>query len=274
MARAAKHDLLVLSDGDMRVTPDYIHAMVAPFAAPKVGATTALYSGTGRGGLPSQLGAMYINDWFYPSSLIAVTFGELTYCFGATIAVRRKVLDEIGGFAALADYIADDHMLGRFVHEAGYTVALAPYVIENIVHERSLRTLFLQEVRWARTIRSLRPVGYTCSAITELLAISIVAGAAVFAASGSWVLAGLPVSTALAARYLLHRVVWDSQPNGGTYAPWLIPLRDLFGLTVRLASYLGSTVHWRGQVLNIGRRSISRAEPRPAVSSDGGPYGM
>jgi len=95
MMPAAKHDLLVISDSDMRVQPHYIRAIVAPFRSADVGATTCLYSGSARGGTVSEVGAMFINDWFFPSSLIALSFGELKFCFGATMAIRRDVLTQI-----------------------------------------------------------------------------------------------------------------------------------------------------------------------------------
>ena len=267
MMAAAKHDILIVSDSDMRVAPDYIARMVAPFAAPEVGTTTALYAGSARGGLASKLGALYINDWFFPSSLLAVALGELKYCFGATIAIRRPVLDAIGGFAALADYIADDYVLGRLTIEKGWKIALAPYVIENIVHEPNLTALFRHELRWARTIRSVQPAGYAASAITELFALSLLSGAAASGATESLALGALPPALALVLRVALHRSVWVSQARRTTYNPWLIPLRDLLTPAVRIASYFGTTVHWREQVLTIQQGSVSHEPTRSAARS-------
>jgi ceramide glucosyltransferase len=266
MMAAAKHDILIMSDSDMRVSPDYIAAMVAPFAEPEVGATTCLYTGTPRGGLLSRLGAMYINDWFFPSSLIAVTLGRLTYCFGASIAFRRRVLDQIGGFAALADYIADDYMLGRLAHEAGHEIALAPYVIENVMLETSAAKLIRHEMRWARTIRSVQPIGYALSAVTETFAISLLASLAVYLATASGLLAAAPPAAALALRWAVHHAVWVSQSHAGAYNPWLIPVRDLLTPAIRIASYFGATVHWREQILTVGHKSISREPLRPTAS--------
>jgi ceramide glucosyltransferase len=267
MMAAAKHDMLIMSDSDMRVTPGYVHAMVAPFTDPAVGAASCLYTGTARSGLLTRLGAMYINDWFFPSSVIAVTLGRLTFCFGASIAFRRSVLDQIGGFAALANYIADDHMLGRLAHEAGHKVALAPYVIENVVHEESLAHLVRHEMRWARTIRSVQPLGYALAAITETFAISLLAGLAIYATTDSALLALAPAVLALVLRWALHHAVWVSQSGDGAYNPWLIPVRDLLTPAIRIASYFGATVHWREQILTVGHKSISQEPLRPTVSS-------
>ncbi len=90
-------------------------------------------------------------------------FGKLTFCFGATMAVRRTVLNKFGGFPALADFLADDYMLGKFVVEQGYDVALVPYIVENVILEENLKGVFFHEIRWARTIRSVQPGGYAAS---------------------------------------------------------------------------------------------------------------
>jgi ceramide glucosyltransferase len=258
MLRAARHDILVISDSDMRVRPDYLRRVAGPFAFGRVGAATCLYAGSPRGGAISRLGAMFINDWFLPSSLIPLMAGELAFCFGATMAVRRKVLERFGGFEAFADHIADDYMLGHLTVQAGYKIALAPYVVENVVHDPDLRSLFLHELRWARTIRLVQPTGYALSAITELTPLSLLAGGLAWAAGYGAALAVAPVLVALALRFVLHSV----SARGfalGAWAPWLIPVRDLFSLTVRVAGYFGRTVHWRRQVLVLPQSTAETA---------------
>lgn len=262
MMAAAKHNLLVISDSDMRVAPHYIDALVAPFRRTEVGATTCLYSGTARRGFASKLGAMFINDWFFPSSLIPLSFGDIDFCFGATMAIRRNVLDSFGGFPALADYIADDYMLGQMTHRAGHKIAVAPYIIENVIEENSLKSLFFHEIRWARTIRSVQPVGYAFSFVTDLVPLSVLAGWALWEATDSLGFFALPLAIALILRYALHHIVAVTQPSGGTFAPWLIFVRDFFTLAVRLSSFFGSTVRWRAQTMVLERDSVSHNAPR------------
>ena len=262
MMAAAKHDLLVISDSDMRVEPYYIDALVAPFRRPEVGATTCLYSGTARRDLASKLGAMFINDWFFPSSLIPLSFGEPDFCFGATMAIRRNVLEPFGGFPALANYIADDYMLGQMTHKAGHKIAVAPYIIENVIEENSLKSLFFHEIRWARTIRSVQPVGYAFSFVTDLVPLSVLAGWALWEATDFLGFFALPLAIALILRYALHHIVAVTQPSGGTYAPWLIIVRDFFTFAVRLCSFFGSTVRWRAQTMVLERDSVSHNAPR------------
>ena len=247
----AKHDILVIADSDMRVERDYLQIVAATFDDPCVSAATCLYSGSARGGLPSTLGAMFINDWFFPSALIPALRDKLTYCFGATMAARRGAIENIGGFGALANILADDYMLGNFVHRQGQKVALAPYLVRNIVHEPSMRALFLHEVRWARTIKNVKPLSYALSTITEGLFLSVAAAVLLsFGGVSGWLIT-LPIIIVALLRLALHLGVCETIKGQGERTPWLIPLRDLLSLGVRISSYFGTTVHWREQVLTV-----------------------
>ena len=251
MMAVAKYDVIAISDSDMRVGRDYLKTIVQPFKDDTVGAVTCLYSGRPINGLPSKLGATYINDWFLPSALIPATFGSLTYCFGATMAVRRKMFLGLGGFGALADFLADDYMLGHLVSDAGHKIVLAPYVVENVISETSLKSLFSHELRWARTIKSVQPFGYALSFITELLPLSVLTMVPIYLATGSALLAGAVVGGAFAMRIALHYAVSVTVPGGGPFAPWLIPLRDLLTASVRITSYFGTKVLWRESAFEI-----------------------
>ena len=112
MMSLARHDVLVLSDSDIRVNRDYLHKVVGPLLDPEVGVVTCPYRGRPRGGFWSQLGALFINDWFIPSVRVAAMAGSRSFAFGATIAIRREVLARIGGFRAIANELADDYRLG------------------------------------------------------------------------------------------------------------------------------------------------------------------
>ena len=258
MLHHAKHDILVVADSDMRVERDYLQIVAATFDDPCVSAATCLYSGSARGGLPSTLGAMFINDWFFPSALIPALRDKLTYCFGATMAARRGAIENIGGFGALANILADDYMLGNFVHRQGQKVALAPYLVRNIVHEPSMRALFLHEVRWARTIKNVKPLSYALSTITEGLFLSVAAAVLLsFGGVSGWLIA-LPIIIVALLRLALHLGVSETIKGQGERTPWLIPLRDLLSLSVRISSYFGTTVHWREQVLTVRANSTLR----------------
>ena len=196
----AKHDVLIISDSDMRVEPDYIERVVAAFDSNRVGLVTCLYKGTPAAGLASQLGAMFINQWFTPSALIPALFGKMKHCFGATMAVRRDVLDEVGGLDAIAGNLADDYTLGRLVREAGYEIRLANVVVENTVEEASLKTLVLHELRWARTIRAVEPAGFLSTFLTDTIPLAMILACSTFFAGYGWTWATVPLALAFLFR--------------------------------------------------------------------------
>jgi len=242
MRREMHGEIIVISDSDMRVTPDYLNAVVAPFEDERVGAVKCLYRGTPSAfcPLPSALGAMGINENFFPSALVAESMQPLKFCFGATMAVRSGVLDEIGGFDALANQLADDYMLGKLVSDRGYRVVLSDYVVDAIVHEPSLRELFAHELRWARTIRSVRPWSYASIILTMPLLWSLFLG---------WP----AIAIAFALRALLQAVC------PGRFAPWLIPLRDILTLSVYGTAHLGRSVRWRNNNYEVSQGGALRA---------------
>ncbi len=238
----AKHMLLAISDADMRVRPGYLRALAAEFDDERVGAVTALYSGSPRGGVASVLGAMHINDQFAPSVLVAATLGPMQFTFGSTMAVRRDVLDSIGGVDALAAHLADDYMLGALVYRVGRRVALSPFVVDNIVFERDLAALWHHELRWARTIRVQRPLGYAGSVVTYPLPFALV-----LLFVPGYTLAGAVLTTlALSLRLVLHREMQRLFADPAPRSAMLVPLRDILGLAVWAGSYFGRGVRWRG----------------------------
>jgi ceramide glucosyltransferase len=248
MHPSARHGILVVADSDMRVGRDYLRAVVVPFADPGVGAATCLYAGNPAPGLASRLGALYINDWFLPSVLVALAIQDLRFCFGATMAVRREVLESIGGFEALAPYLADDYMLGEMVSRRGHAVRLAPYVVENVVFEPGIRSLLAHELRWARTIRACRPAGY---AVSFLGSGAITTSVLFFLFSGGGPAGVALVSAAAALRTALHYMVRAVVPVPVPAAPWLLPVRDLLCLGVWGASFLGRSVSWKESRLSV-----------------------
>ena len=237
----AKHELLVIADSDIRVDARYLRNIAASFGDPAVGAATCVYGGVPGANVASQLGAMFVNDQFAPSVLVAAALEPLTYCFGATMAVRADVLERIGGLRVLGDRLGDDYVLGNLVARAGYRVALCPNVVHTSVHERDWKALWLHELRWARTIRAQRPAGYAGSVLTYPLAFAVLF--ALTAGSPAW--GALAIGAALAARMLLHAEARK------TFAPqvrdtiWLLPVRDALSFGVWCAGLSGQRVAWK-----------------------------
>lgn len=246
MMRAASHDILVLADSDMRVGRNYLRAVTTPLGDPRIGAVTCLYKGASTGGIWSDLGALQINFGFLPNALMADGLGTGGGCFGATIALRRAILDRIGGFAPFRNELADDYRLGEAVRDRGLCVALSPYLVKARVHEPSFSALWRHELRWARTMRGLAPVGFIGSAATHAVAIAfIVAAAALFTPLACVILACallLRAATAAAIAALLGL---------STRRLWLLPLRDGLSFAVFVASFFGRRVVWRDQFLAV-----------------------
>ena len=250
LVRHAKHDTLIVADSDMRVGPGYIRAVVGPFEDHRVGLVTCLYRGVASYGVASQLGAMFINEWFLPAALVGTHVERLRHAFGATIACRRDTLRSIGGFEAVADQLADDYMLGWLVSGRGLRVVLVPYVVENVVTERNLLTLFLHELRWARTFRTLRPVAYFCSLFTYGIPLSILWLAASRGSRPACIALALHVGLRVVGRLVLYRSLGQPPPWSDT---WLVPVRDVGSFVVGILSFLGRTVRWDGEQFCVRR---------------------
>jgi ceramide glucosyltransferase len=235
----AEHDVLVIADSDIRVGPDYLRAVVAPLAHPGVGLVTCLYraGGTGRGW--GALARLFIDEWFFPSAVVSATGGTMRHAFGATLAFRRRALEGIGGFQAVGAYLADDYMLGERIATRGGRVVLSPYVVETRVVEESFAALFFHELRWSRTMRAVRPVGYFLATITYGFVWSALALAVSGAAWPAVAVAGAHVTVRLA----MHRAARRALRSPGARA-WLLPVRDALSLVLWAAAFTGRTVRW------------------------------
>lgn len=246
MLPAARHDLLVLADSDMRVAPDYLRDIAAPLADPEVGIVTCLYRGVPAGGIWSALAALHVNHSFLPQALVGAVLGAGAGCFGASIALRRETLEAIGGFAVIADALADDHALGTAVRRLGRRIELSPHLVDNVIAEPSLAALFRHELRWARTIRLITPGGFAGSIVTHALAL----------AGLGLALGPVPAGTAMMAAALACRVVTVRLTDRALRLPpsplWLLPARDVLSFAVFLASFFVRTVAWRDRTFRIG----------------------
>ncbi len=266
MQPSMKHAIIAVSDSDMRVGRDYLRAVVAPFAEDSVGAVTCLYRGVpAQANLASVLGAMAINEIFLPSVLVARTLQPLRYCFGATMALRRSALEAIGGFHALASQLADDYMIGKLVSDRGEKVALASYLVDNRVDEASMRELFLHELRWARTIRSMRPASYAGTVLTMTLAWSLAFALATRFSIAGLAAVGAAAVLALALQLTARLVLGDGVP----WSPWLIPLRAILSALIYGTAHFGRHVRWKTNNLTVspgGGLSMAAAPGRSGAS--------
>ena len=241
MLPAAKHDLLVISDSDIAVAPNYLAIIAAAIQTPGTGAVTCCYTGAAAiAGLWPRLSAMGINQRFLPDVLFAIRYGLASPCFGSTIALTRNVLAEIGGLSSVAGLLADDYEIGRAVRNKGYEVAVPPMTVTHWCSEQNFAQLLRHEVRWARTIRAVNPIGFSASIVTHSVPLGLLAcvltGFAPVPVMG--LTAAMVARTALAARI---------NALFGTHDPiWLVPLRDLLSFLVFIGALFATKVDWRG----------------------------
>jgi ceramide glucosyltransferase len=247
MYRAAKHDAIVVSDSDVIVDRDCLTKLVAPLEDGSVGAVTSLYKAAPLPGLASGLGALYINDWFLASAIVDAGMRDVAYCFGPLTAIRRAALYAAGGFDRLAFHLADDFLLGRRIVTSGYRVLLSDCIVDVVVAE-TLRSLFSHELRWARTVKTLKPLEHALSLVTHPLLPLLL----LVAASPTLWAANL-IALTLVLRVALHVVMARRFSPETALRPWLVPIRECLCFAVWAASFLGNGIRWREQRFAIGR---------------------
>lgn len=263
MMPAARHDVLVFSDSDLHVPPDYLDRIAAALEAPGIGLVTTLCTGLPTStGIAARLGATGISHLFLPGALLARALGRED-CLGTTMALRRDTLVRAGGLSTLVRHLADDNVLAHRVRQLGLGVGLARTVPMTAVPEASLAALWQHELRWARTIRVLEPALFALSMLQFPL----------FWAAITFLLAdGSAGSTELFATVWAIRagaVLWiDRMLRARVAAPiWLLPVRDILSASQIIGSYLGARVVWRGHVMRADDGRVKQAwgaAPNPA----------
>jgi ceramide glucosyltransferase len=242
LAREARHGILIVNDADIRVPPGYLARVSAPLADPKVGLVTCLYRAAGDS-FPGRFEGLGIATDFAPSILVARMLGVEDFAMGSTMALRRETLDRIGGFEAIAEFLADDYQLGQRVHALGLKCVLSDVIVDTHLGG-NWREVWLHQVRWSRTIRVSNFLGYLGLPVTFATV-----WAALLAASGQPHLGLMVLATRMFAATLAGGQVLGA-PD--TLRLWpLIPVRDLFGAAVWVAGLFGRTVVWRGRRLRL-----------------------
>jgi ceramide glucosyltransferase len=248
MAEVARYSVIVAADSDVAVGPNYLRSLAATLAQPGVGAVTCLYRGLPSSGFWSRLSAMAVHDHFLPITILGLALGMARPCLGATIALSRETLSRIGGFKTVANQLADDYAIGEAVREAGLNVVVSPMLVAHAFAERSLHEMVRHELRWARTIFTVDPVGYIGSGLTHALPLALI-GAALRGFDGLGVAA---ILCAWACRlFLKYRFTRQFELPDPNYA--LLCVRDILSFAIYLASFSSTKVAWRGQDFAVGR---------------------
>ena len=273
MLASAANDLVVMSDSDIRVTPDFLRTVSAEFQDPefqdsefqepefqetKTGLATCPYRAIPGASLWSRLEATGMNTDFWGSALVARMIEGMRFAVGPTIVARRRVLESIGGFNRLKDYLAEDFVMGKFASSAGHGVILSSYVVEHHIGSTTLRQNIAHRLRWMRSTRRSRPAGYIGQLFTMPLPLAML----VWIFSPAWwpiVLLALAARAAAAytvsARVLRGRINW-----------LLLPVEDLIGFCFWIIGFFGNTISWRGRRYRL--HSDGRFEPVPSSESN------
>jgi ceramide glucosyltransferase len=249
MVPLARSEYLVVNDSDIRVEKDYLQCVIRPLLDPRAGMVTCLYRGIAANSLGSKLESLGISTDFAPGVLAAwLLENGIRFGLGSTLALRKQELQAIGGFEAFADYLADDYELGRRIAAAGFEVRLSEVVVETFLPAYKFADFFRHQVRWARSIRDSRPWGFAGMVVTFGVAWGLLALAATRNVWGWMVLALLLCLRAVVAWAVGDRILRDRQ-----FYKYLVllPLRDLMAVLVWAASFLGHSIHWRGESFTL-----------------------
>jgi ceramide glucosyltransferase len=254
LVREARHELLVMSDSDVRVTPDFLKRLAREFH-PRVGLVTCPYRAVSGRSLWSRLEAVGMNTEFLGGVLVARMMEGMKFALGPTLAVRRSVLEAMGGFEYLQEYLAEDFVMGRRAAELGHEVLLSSYVIEHHIGSQGMAQNLGHRLRWARSTRRSRPAGYWGQIFTYPLPWALLFW---LAHGAAWPLVLLAIFVRAGAAWataagMLHDSLTRKQW-------WLLPLQDVLSFLVWLGGFLGNTIVWRGRkctVLPDGRLQVN-----------------
>jgi ceramide glucosyltransferase len=253
MEASAAYDILVISDSDVRVSPDYLRAVALPFADEKVGAMCCPYRGVAaEGGLWARLEAVGMSVEMTSGVLVARMMEGMQFVLGPTMAFRRDAIRRMGGFAVTADYCADDFVLGNETFKQGQTVVLSTHAIDHMVINSTLWPSLKHQVRWMKSTRFSRPKGHFGTALTFSVPFGLLAwAAAAWIGHPLWGLAvfAWSVATRLALAVAVGGMVVEDRSWFGLLV--LYPVRDLMGFGFWAASYFGRKILWRGRVFEL-----------------------
>ena len=261
----AKHDLLVITDGDIRVTPNYLRTVAHPFRDPKVGGATCLYASTDEKKFIEELQSIGMISDFFAGILVAWQLDGVKFMFGQTIVMTRQANAAFGTYRVNENNPADDLLAGRMVAEQGYEVELLPYVVKTVADFNSMRDLLLKRTRWMTVMRLMRPWGHLGLIFTWGLPWSLVAIA---------IHPSLTVAAAYLGTYLFLRIIMTSligiwgmqQPRVWKKMP-LIPLWDAIAFAIWLASFARHTIRWRGINYYLRDGKLTAVAPRNPPSA-------
>ena len=277
LAQNAKYDLLVMSDSDVRVEPDYLKQVIAPFADPEVGAVTAFYKSLSAGNLASNLDALGMYMDSAPAALVAKKMeGNMRFAFGWTMATSKRHLAEIGGWEQMANFHSDDFELGNRIARSGHRIELMKKPVSMVFPRETLSEHFRRELRWSIGLRSVRPLGYWGLVFTHGLPWALLAAATAVS------IGSMPLALSYLAAYMILRVgltwttgKWGLGDRQLLKILWLVPLRDALSFIIWISGFFTNKITWRGltyhvkhgQLIPIPSHSLDTPPPPKSIST-------
>ncbi len=265
LSREAQHEILALTDGDVRVGPNYLREVVAPFAEENTGAVTSFYRGIAERNLGAELEAIGASSDFFPGVLMAEWTEGMNFALGASIVTTKRWLAKIGGFASIAGMLADDYELGLRIAKAGGRVLLSREPVWTMYPAQTAKSFWDHQIRWARTVRLCRPLSYLGLIFTLGLPWSV---AAALVAPTKW----LGAAYLLAYLVLRHAMAWTVGVWGVgdevlRRKLWLVPLRDAIYAVVWLAGFASHRVIWGNEEFTLHKGQMTPTAARGAAGS-------
>jgi len=254
----ARHEILVISDSDVRLRPDYLKTIIAPLADPEVGCVCTLYKASCAETWFEKVELLTLNADFMASVIFAHVTGASKFCLGASVALRRSTLEEIGGLEALADYLVEDYEMGQRIWGSGKKISIVPYFIDTMVDLKSPSQWWNHQVYWDQNTRAARPVAFLATAIIRSTPFALL-----FASMRRLDGVGLAVlGAAILVRMATAAMTlgWGFRDREGLKSLALLPFRDLAGLVSWFLALTSKTTIWRGSKFTLTRdgRLVSR----------------
>src|SRR5712664_2556225 len=267
LAREAQNEVLVLTDGDVRVGPRYLREVVGPLADRKTGAVTSFYRGIAEINLGAEIEAVGASSDFFAGVLMAGWTEGISFALGASIATTKEWLGKMGGFEAIANTLADDYELGHRIAKAGGKIVLARETVWTMYPAQTVHSFWDHQVRWARTVRLCRPLSYVGLLFTQGLPWALLAAAV---APVKWI-AGVYLLAYLILRLAMAWTVgvWGVGDEVLRRKIWLVPVRDAIHFVIWLASFGSNHIRWgnaeyvirQGRMVSLGGGGRAAAEP-------------
>jgi ceramide glucosyltransferase len=270
MIPGSTNDYFVISDSDVRVSPDFLRNVIPALLDPAIGLMTCPYRGVTAGDFWSTLEALGMSVEMPSGVMVADMLEGIRFALGPAVALRRDALDKIGGIAATADYYSDDFVLGNLIWAAGYKVIFSHHIIQHVLTPRSLKRTLGDQLRWMKSTRFSRPLGHIGTGLTYAMPFGVL-GLISAAATGHWRL-----GIGLVAAAFVNRVVQSIAVGWGIigdrralYLSWLYPVRDMLGFFTWMASFGSRTFFWRGETYRFSKGGRIIPQNRAANSAVG-----